>query len=554
MSPIPKKTAMPTTIASVKDTVTHPQVRVHTVREAFSLPALYQRLGVSTVTLPPYSWLAPLLITLFATLLRFWNLAHPNAIVFDETYYAKDAYSMLHFGYEKNWSDQANDSFVAGNPTGISDSPEYVVHPPVGKWMIAFGMFLFGDNNPFGWRFSAALIGSLSIGLLMLAAWLLFRSISVASLAGLIMAVDGLHLVQSRFALLDIFLMFWLLAAFVCLLLDRQQSRRTLAQKVCAHSQKNSGLPQQDYLSYGPWLGVRYWRILAGICAGLAVGVKWNALFFIAIFGLMTLFWDLNARRLVGIKNWLLAATFKDGIPAFTSLIVLGLGVYLATWTGWFRSQFAYDRQWAANHPSEGLQWLPPALRSLWEYHRSAYTFHSGLDSPHTYQSAAWQWLLLGRPTSYYYESMDKGQAGCTVNKCSQAILNIGNPLLWWSFLLVILFSLIIVLIRRDWRFICLLLVFGAGYLPWFAYPNRTMFFFYALSFEPYLILMLAGLLGLALGRPNQSIRRRKWGLAVVTSFMLALLLISIFYWPIWTGQTIPYEHWRWRMWFDAWI
>ncbi len=238
MSPIPKKTAMSTTIASVKDTVAHPQVRVHTVREAFSLPALYQRLGVSTVTLPPYGWLAPLLLTLVATLLRFWNLAHPNAIVFDETYYAKDAYSMLHFGYEKNWSDQANDSFVAGNPTGISDSPEYVVHPPVGKWMIAFGMFLFGDNNPFGWRFSAALIGSLSIGLLMLAAWLLFRSISVASLAGLIMAVDGLHLVQSRFALLDIFLMFWLLAAFVCLLLDRQQSRRTLAQKVCAHSQK----------------------------------------------------------------------------------------------------------------------------------------------------------------------------------------------------------------------------------------------------------------------------------------------------------------------------
>lgn len=80
------------------------------------------------------------------------------------------------------------------------------------------------------------------------------------------------------------------------------------------------------------------------------------------------------------------------------------------------------------------------------------------------------------------------------------------------------------------------------------------MFFFYALSFEPYLVLMLAGLLGLALGRRGDSVRRRRLGLLVVGLFTVALLLLSVYYWPIWTAQTVPYAEWRERMWFDAWI
>lgn len=60
--------------------------------------------------------MAPTLIVLLAGVLRFYNLAHPNAIVFDETYYAKDAYSYVHYGYELSWTKDANASFVAGHP------------------------------------------------------------------------------------------------------------------------------------------------------------------------------------------------------------------------------------------------------------------------------------------------------------------------------------------------------------------------------------------------------------------------------------------------------
>lgn len=519
----------------------------------YGLDSLLDALAVAYIRAPRWSWVAPTLIVLLAGVLRFYNLAHPNAIVFDETYYAKDAYSYLHYGYELSWTKDANASFVAGHPSGIlPDSPEYVVHPPLGKWMIAAGMAIFGDNNPFGWRVSAALIGTLSVALIAYAAWLLFRSVTVSTIAALLATVDGLMLVESRLALLDIFQMFWILATFVCLLLDRIHARRVLARNIAEAARQHQGeLPP---MSWGPSMGLRLWRVAAGVCAGAAVGVKWNSLFFIAAMGLLTVFWDMNARRIVGLPKWGLTALVRDGIPAFVQMIGVGLLVYLSTWAGWFQSSNAYFRHWAQENPGKGLLWLPEDLRSLWEYHASAFKFHSGLSSPHTYSSQAWQWLILGRPTSYFYESPKLGSAGCTVKSCSEAILNIGNPAIWWAFIPAALVGLLVFLLKRDWRFGALLLVFGAGYFPWFMYPTRTMFYFYALSFEPFLILLLAGALGLCLSGARGSVVRARIGVTAVVLYLVGVLVVSAYFMPLWTAQVIPYEQWYSHMWFKSWI
>ena len=519
----------------------------------YGLDSLLDALAAAYIRAPRWGWVAPTLIVLLAGVLRFYNLAHPNAIVFDETYYAKDAYSYVHYGYELSWTKDANASFVAGHPSGIlPDSPEYVVHPPLGKWMIAAGMAIFGDNNPFGWRVSAAVIGTLSVALIAYAAWLLFRSITVSTIAALLAAVDGLMLVESRLALLDIFQMFWILATFVCLLLDRIHARRVLARNIAEVARQYRGeLPP---MSWGPGMGLRLWRVAAGVCAGAAVGVKWNSLFFIAAMGLLTAFWDMNARRIVGLPKWGLTALVRDGIPAFVQMIGVGLLVYLSTWAGWFQSSNAYFRHWAQENPGKGLLWLPEDLRSLWEYHASAFKFHSGLSTPHTYSSQAWQWLILGRPTSYYYESPKLGSAGCTVKSCSEAILNIGNPAIWWAFIPAILVGLFVFLLKRDWRFGALLLVFGAGYFPWFMYPTRTMFYFYALSFEPFLVLLLAGALGLCLSGARGSVVRARVGVTVVVLYLVGVLVLSAYFMPLWTAQVIPYEQWYSHMWFKSWI
>ncbi|CAH0261967.1 putative dolichyl-phosphate-mannose--protein mannosyltransferase [Arthrobacter sp. Bi83] len=530
--------------------------------EAFNVEALSQRLigGIrSWRDYPPslrlWFWLVPALTAAVGGVLRFDRLDMPRSLVFDETYYVKDAYSLLVSGYERSWPDKANDSFVAGNPGVLLTTPEYVVHPPVGKWMIAAGMWLFGPDNPLGWRFSAALTGTLSVALLALIAQKLFRSVVLGAAAGLLLAVDGHHLVMSRTSLLDIFLMFWILAAFGALLMDRDDGRRRLAVRLARQAAASPfGRPSRLQLLSGPWLGIRWWRVLAGVCLGLAVGTKWSALFFIAGFGLLTVFWDLSARRTAGIRSWISAGIIKDGLFAFLSIVPVAAVTYAATWTGWFRSTDAYYRQWARTNPSAEWGWLPDSVRSLAHYHLEAYKFHQGLSSEHPYEASAWSWLVMGRPTSFYYESPKQGSPGCDIAHCTSAILSVGNPLIWWAATVSLAVLLFWWAGRRDWRAGAVLAAVGSGYLPWFLYPERTMFFFYAVSFEPFLILALVYCLGLVLGRRTDPLWRRRSGLYGVVLFVVGAVLLSAFFYPVWTAEIISYQDWRIRMWMPSWI
>src|SRR6476660_5883749 len=327
--------------------------------DAFTVEALTQRLIGNIrswrdypASLRLWFWLIPALTAVLGGILRFVRLDDPHNLVFDETYYVKDGYSLLVSGYERAWPDKANDAFIAGNPGVLLDSPEYVVHPPVGKWMIAAGMWLFGSDNPFGWRFAAALTGTASILLLTLIALKLFRSLPLAAAAGLLLAVDGHHLVMSRTSLLDIFLTFWILAAFGALLMDRDDGRRRLAARLARAAAANGGQPPAGTLLTGPWLGVRWWRVAAGVCMGLAVGTKWSGLFFLAGFGILTVLGDLNARRVAGIRGWISGGAIRDGIPAFLGMVPVAGIVYSASWTGWFLSDNAYFRHWAESNPA----------------------------------------------------------------------------------------------------------------------------------------------------------------------------------------------------------
>jgi dolichyl-phosphate-mannose-protein mannosyltransferase len=552
----------PASAPATEDRGPHRKRWISRPSEAFTADALTRRLigGIRTWRdYPPslrlWFWLVPALTAAVGGALRFVRLDSPRSLVFDETYYVKDGYSLLVSGYERSWPDKANDAFVAGNPNVLLNTPEYVVHPPVGKWMIAAGMWLFGADNPFGWRFAAALTGTLSVALLALIAQKLFGSLVLGGAAGLLLAVDGHHLVMSRTSLLDIFLMFWVLAAFGALLLDRDDGRRRLATRLGRQAAASpSGRPSTLQLLSGPWLGVRWWRIAAGICLGLAVGTKWSALFFVAGFGLLTVFWDLSARRTAGVRGWISAGIIRDGLLAFVSIVPVAAVTYAASWTGWFRSTDAYYRRWAETNSSAEWGWLPDSVRSLAHYHLEAYKFHQGLSSEHPYEASAWSWLVMGRPTSFFYESPKQGTPGCDFAGCTSAILSVGNPLIWWSAAIALVILLFWWAGRRDWRAGAVLAAVASGYLPWFMYPERTMFFFYAVSFEPFLVLALVYCLGLVLGKTTDPPWRRRSGLYGVALFLVAAVLVSSFFYPVWTADMITYQDWRLRMWMPSWI
>lgn len=497
-----------------------------------------------------WGWLGPGIVALVAAVLRLWNLGRPNTLVFDETYYVKGAYTLLRAGYEADWPDDPNPAFEAGNVDGYLPTADYVVHPPLGKWMIALGMRAFGGaQNPWSWRITTAVVGIVAVLLVARIARRLFASTAMGIVAGALMAVDGEALVHSRTALLDNFLMFWVLVAFGCLLLDREQARRRLAARCAAVLDATGELGR-----YGPRLGWRWWRFAAAVALGLACGVKWSGLYFLAVFAVMSVLFDLAARRAVGIRRWWEDAVLVDALPAALVMLPTVALTYLATWTGWFRNPHSYMRQWAVENPDKGVGWLPSSLRSLWEYHSTMWQFHNNLTSEHSYAAHPLGWIVQWRPTSFYWRSYERGEAGCEVAKCARAITSIGNPILWWSAALAVLVTVALAIWLRDWRGIAALSGIVAGWVPWFTYAHRTIFTFYSIAFTPWVVLTVVYVLTVALEKTEGNRIARRWVRWAIAALLAVIGLVSAFFYPIWTAWQVPYSFWQVHMWLPSWV
>ena len=398
------------------------------------------------------------LVLLVAALIRLWNIGMPEKLVFDEVYYVDGAQDYLRDGVETT-----------------DGAAEFVVHPPVGKWLIALGIQIIGDS-PAGWRFSAALFGTLSILLIYLVALRLFNSQFLALVSAGLMSIDGLHLVMSRTALLDIFLMFFLLAAFLALLYER--------------------------------------HILAAFLLGLALGTKWSAIYFIAALLLYLAF--ANRKKLI---------TYLPIIPL----------TYFFSWSGWLFS----DKGWSRDSSSNPIV-------SLYNYHREILNFHTGLTTEHAYEASPWNWLVLGRPTSFFYES----PTSCGADNCSQEILALGNPIIWWFGLIAIFITIGFFLYRRERVAGLILIALLSNYLPWFLFPERTTFYFYAIAFLPFLILAITYSIKLYL---EDALKRPKRMQNLYAALGLTALIFAYFA-PIYLGIVLTYDDWYSRMWFPSWI
>jgi dolichyl-phosphate-mannose--protein O-mannosyl transferase len=510
-------------------------------------------------------WAGPLAVFALSLGLRLWNLSRPAKLAFDETYYAKDAWSLRHFGYVREYVEDANKQIEAGKVDGLfTDQPAQVVHPEVGKWMIAAGEWIFG-MDPFGWRVAAAVTGALTVLVLARLVRRLTGSTLIGCLAGLLLTFDGLHLVMSRTALLDVFLTFWLVCAVACLLVDRDKGRARLLRRFPETS---------EVMGFGPLLLWRPWRLAAGVCFGLAIGTKWSGIFLLAAMGLLVLAWDTGARCAIGVRSAWLKAALVDGVPAFLMLVGVALVVYVLTWTGWLVHHETYEARYGFGYgevapwgtyldtPATGFVGeTVQAVRSLWHYHAMNYGFHTGdylAAQSHPYQSNPLGWLVLNRPVGVAVTNdIPPDSAGCEAtadSNCIRQVLALGNPVLWWAAAVALLVSLWQWVVRRDWRFAVPVLGVGALWLPWFRLDDRPIFLFYAVTFLPFSCAALAMVCGLLLGRPDAPGGRRMIGAAVVLTLVATVIVCFTFFWPIWTHGLVTHDEWSRRIWFDGWI
>jgi dolichyl-phosphate-mannose-protein mannosyltransferase len=521
---------------------------------------------------PVWGWLAPVIITLLSGILQFWNITTPHDITFDETYYAKDAYSLLVKHYASNFVNDGNDEngseadkiINGGSTKGIfAPGPSEVVHPEVGKWMIAVGEWLFG-MNPLGFRFSSAFIGSLMVLVLCRLVRRLTGSTLLGCIAGLLLSLDGLHLVMSRIALLDIFLAFWLLCAVHCLVADRDWARAKLARRFELS-------PHRGRWDFGPVRGLllRPWRIAAGVCFGLACGTKWSAIFVVLGFGLLIWAWDSGMRRAAGVRWAPLKSLVVDALPSFFSIFVVGLVVYVCSWMGFlthaqlFEDAFghAYDANdwtWSSvnDHPHNDLEGVAHDLDILWNYHKEVYMFHTGsylASQYHPWQSNPGGWLLLNRPIVFAVESGDQIPNCPDESGCVREIIALGNPVLWWGGALALFVGCGYWVLRRDWRFGVAIVGVLTTWLPWFRYDDRQIFYYYGISIIPFTIIAVSLVLGKILGRNSASYQRRMVGALVTAAFLVAVTACFVYFYPIWTDRLISLDDWRQHIWLTYW-
>ena len=519
-------------------------------------PGSFRRAGYAALRLANTTlagWRLPALITLAAAAVRFVRLDHPPTIVpLDETYYAPNAFGYLCHGTDMGFKDRS----VPPNCNALE--PVFVVHPPAAKLLMAVGIRIFG-YDAFGWRSASALFGSLSVLVIYLLARRLWDSRWLAAAAAVLLGVEGLQLVQSRLAMLDIFMSFFILLGVWLLLEDRARA------------------PGRA--------GPRWWRLASGVAFGLAVSSKWSAAPLLPVAFAVGLAWEAVRLRPVRAPKPEMAPMEGEGeaesvpmrrrprrdwLPYQAAALAITFGllpvlVYIGTYTPWFLSTKRYipplchitvseELPAAAALPSGGRvvatprpgivsveRSVPKAGLDLWLCNqREIFNYHKNLKSTnaegkpiHPYMSKAWSWPWISRPAAHYYTAtcVPSGAAQpCPAGEIAQneEILGLPNPLIWWvGFFIALPLCAWWMVVRRDDVAALLLVLFLPLVLPWFL-TTRPLFMFYMTPAVPFLVLMLVHVM-------------KVWRLrATAVAFVVLSVGAFVYFYPVLAAYPLP--------------
>lgn len=348
------------------------------------------------------------------------RLATPSAPFFDEVHYVPAIRSFV-------------DMRMATN----------LEHPPLAKEIMALGMALLGDN-PWGWRVMSALFGTLALLGAMRAMWFASNSRMASLLTGLFTGTNFLLFVHARIAMLDVFMVgFVMLALWMCAGAWREPER------------------------------ARWRLIVAGMALGGAMASKWNAIPLAVLPGLTFL-----AVRLRYAKSAFLVATRGGPVPGIALweaalwLGALPLAVYAAAYLPY--SGFT-DGSW----PDGGL------AGGLVAIHENMLALQTQVPEPHPYQSVWWQWVLNQRGIWYLYEVADGAQRG---------VMLVGNPLTMLAGLAALIWCVWAAV--KDRRVDCgaVALLYAVSLALWVVAPKAVQFYFH--YFLPSMFLSAALALG----------------------------------------------------------
>ena len=571
----------------------------------FAMPQPIQDYVEEPASAPPWIATDTIIISILliaAAITRFWHLAHPAEIVFDEVHFVAQGRHYLH-----------GESFL--DP-----------HPPLAKLVISLGILIFGDN-PFGWRVGNATIGTALVGITYLIGRRLSGSRLVGALAGAIILCDGMYLVDSHYAVIDI--VYLTCAAIAYLLLFK-------------FAETPDGMARRRIL---PWIG-----LALGLC--LASKLYIPAITFLLVMGFLVyvIARDLPVPTAVPVpaepKTPPPTSKGKKGLTpvkvaaeidlydrtsaifvAAICLIAAG-GLFLAGATAGnivlvvfailglryaeifvrsramfpapsLETRLAFLRDpkslgaavlvgsvasityLAVFFPHYWLGWWG-GISDLFKYYSDVVWYEKSVSSAtHPYSSRWWSWPLMLRPIAYWQNFPKTGDV--------QTVWGGGNPLLWWGALTAITITTVRAIERPSLTRSFLVIGYLSYLLIW-AWIGRTLFLYHYMASVYFGYLALAILLAecfedraepwehlallltmtpvFFLGLPPTwawlvfiavivsyallLVRTPYAGRYVATVFAGVALILFVYYFPIWVGIPISREGYYARMWLQS--
>ncbi|MEH1929443.1 dolichyl-phosphate-mannose--protein mannosyltransferase [Nostoc sp.] len=483
-------------------------------------------------------------VFLLSLALRFWGLERFNTLVFDEVYFAK-------FG--NNY---------------LTHTPFFNAHPPLSQYIIGIGIWIGSHipfwhdrvngltgslRSPWTYRWLNALTGSFIPLVVAAIAYQLSYRRSFAILAGLFTACDGIFLVESRYALSNIYIVIFGLLGhwFLLLALDNQNRRRS------------------------------FWLVFAGITFGASVGTKWNGL------------WFLSGAYLIWITAWVIhlihsfpnpklfftspslkeaevttySSSSQTPLQNLTQLNIFQMLFYLG-----IIPAFIYSIIWIPHLQLDKTYGFIAVHQQILKFH-----LQLGGNSPnvHPYCAAWYKWPLMTRPMAYYYQTAESITEPLPVmgpplpagaGKVIYDVHAMGNPFLWWFgiaamlFLVGMLVSKVVIFWVKEKRFsgratlsvdtwIALYLVINyvANLLPWVE-VTRCAFIYHYMCAVVFVFLAIAWFVDQCLRSYYQQLR------ALGVSITFIILAAFIFWMPIYLGLPLSPNGYKLRMWFNSWI
>jgi dolichyl-phosphate-mannose-protein mannosyltransferase len=486
-----------------------------------ALPELVTRAPVKEKeSAEPLGWVfidtvAIVVLVAFATAIHFWRIGKPAEVVFDE----------VHFVAEQARHYLRNEPFL--DP-----------HPPLAKLLIALSIWIFGDH-PWSWRVPNAIIGTALVAITYLLGRRMFRSRLGATVAAGLVACDGVFLVDSRIAVIDIVYITCAAASYLLLfrfleMPDGLSRRRTLI-----------------------WMG-----IALGLC--LASKLYIPAATFLLVMGfLVYALWTGKGTSSGRPAPPPVRYRMIGGSAVLASAV--GAIVYIAVflphvWLGW----------WGG-------------IADLFHYYGQVIWYERSVSSAtHPYASPWWSWPLMLRPVAYWQDFPKTGKVS--------TIWFGGNPAAWWGALTAILVIGIEAIERGTlWR--SFLAIGYLTYLMIWVPIGRTLFLYHYMpsvylgylalaavltscwrdTAEPWthiaLLLTLApvfllglpsgwsvlALVALAGAYAATSVRWPEYaGKMVFVSFVATVLVLFVYFFPVWVGIPIERSAYYARMWLQG--